>query len=184
MRAFIGIDFDDRIKDNILELQQKLRKYAVKGRWKHSDNFHLTLKFLDEIDQKQQEMINENLKSVCSKYQPFNLQISGLGKFNGRDSIRVLWLGLAGDIQVLNFLQNTIENELVPLGFQQERRNYNPHITIAQEVIFECPYEEIIKTIGKFELNTSIVSSLYLFKSEQVQNKRIYTKVSEYKFTL
>ena len=53
MRTFIGIDFEDAIKNNILELQNKLRKYVVKGRWKHSDNFHLTLKFLDEIDSEQ-----------------------------------------------------------------------------------------------------------------------------------
>lgn len=184
MRTFIGIDFEDAIKNNILELQNKLRKYAVKGRWKHSDNFHLTLKFLDEIDSEQQQLINRALKNLCSKQQPFSLQISGIGKFNGKDSIRVLWLGLAGDIPVLNSFQRSIECELAPLGFPQEKRCYNPHITIAQDVVFECGFDEIKRSIGKFGLNSSVVDSIYLFKSEQVQNKRIYTHISEYKFSL
>lgn len=184
MRAFIGIDFENEIKNGILELQQRLKKYAVKGRWKHFDNFHLTLKFLNEIDSKQQQLINKTLINLCSKQQPFGLQISGLGIFNGRDSIRVIWLGLAGDISALNSLQRSIECELAPLGFAQDKRSYNPHITIAQDVVFECGFDEIKKSIGKFELNSSIVDSIYLFKSEQVQNKRIYTKESGYKLEL
>lgn len=184
MRAFIGIDFEDEIKKRILELQQRLKKYAVKGRWKHIDNFHLTLKFLNEIDLRQQELINVAMRGICSKQKPFSLQISGIGKFNGRDSIRVLWIGLTGDIQILNSLQNAIENELAPIGFPQEKRNYNPHITIAQDVVFECGFDEIKKSIGKFELNSSVVDSIYLFKSEQVQNKRIYTKIEKYALDL
>ncbi|MGI6606696.1 MAG: RNA 2',3'-cyclic phosphodiesterase [Peptococcia bacterium] len=97
MRAFIGIDFAPEVKKEIFNLQQRLRKYALRGRWKHSDNFHLTLKFLDEISLTQQAQINEAMQKVCLGQKPFKLAVTSLGVFNGKEAIRVLWLGLTGD---------------------------------------------------------------------------------------
>ena len=46
MRAFIGIDFEENTKNAIRDLQQDYREAALKGRWKHHDNFHITLKLV------------------------------------------------------------------------------------------------------------------------------------------
>lgn len=182
MRTFIGIDFDDDLKKSIFELQQRLKELAVKGRWKYSDNFHLTLKFLDEINMNQKKEIDDVVRKICSERKPFTLSLSGLDIFPGRDSIRVLWLGVKGDIPELKSLQESVDLALEPIGFKKEKRAYRPHITIGQDVVFKHEFEEIKSMMGEIEFKPFKVKRLFLFKSEQIGHKRVYTKIEEYKF--
>lgn len=45
---------------------------------------------------------------------------------------------------------------------------------------FECPFDHIRDSIGQINFSPINVTALTLFKSEQIQNKRIYSKISEY----
>jgi 2'-5' RNA ligase len=182
IRAFIGIDLGNDCKAYIHGLQQSLRKYAVRGRWKHSDNFHLTLKFLDEIDEKQQRLIEKMLSDVCMSRESFGLEVSELGSFRGRDSIRVLWLGLTGELKPLQSLAGDIEKALIQIGFPAENRPYVPHITIGQDIVFEHSFEQVRDSVGHIGFGPMKIEKLTLFKSEQLQNKRVYTKISEFGF--
>lgn len=181
MRAFIGIDLESGMKKDVRDLQQKLRLQAEKGRWKHSDNFHLTLKFLDEISPDQKQQIDDAMMQLCTGTRPFNLALSDLGIFPGREDVRVLWLGLTGDMKELQTLYAEVNKVLTPMGFSPENRSYSPHITLGQDIIFRSGFNGVKGSIGEVKLPAFTVRSLYLFKSEQVQNKRIYTRVSEYK---
>lgn len=180
MRAFLGIDLENKMKMEILNLQKTLRNHTVQGRWKHSDNFHLTLKFLDEISLKQKQQIDGAMEKMCAAVNPFSLSLSGLGIFPGRDAVRVLWLGLTGDVEELQALYEGINKQLMPLGFPSEKRGYSPHITLGQEIVFKTGFDEIKQKMGEVRFEAFPVKYLYLFKSEQVQNKRIYSKISEY----
>ncbi|HAF60475.1 MAG TPA: RNA 2',3'-cyclic phosphodiesterase [Bacillota bacterium] len=180
MRAFIGIDFEDNIKDEICSLQQQYREHAIRGRWKHRDNFHITLKFLREVSPKQKAMIDGIMVSICKNHKPFELKLAETGIFGGRGSIRVLWLGLGGDRDALFSLQNEIDLALELVGFQRESRKYSPHVTIGQDILFEEDFETVKQSIPIKQFKPLQVKSLYLFKSEQIQNKRVYTKVSQY----
>ncbi len=180
IRAFIGIDFEPDCKKYIFDLQQSLRKYAVRGRWKHSSNFHLTLKFLDEISPTQKELIDARLHDICKARKEFSLNVSEAGVFKGRDMIRVLWLGLDGDIQTLSQLAAKIDESVSELGFPIERRPFTPHITIGQDIIFQCPFDEIKDAVSRISYGPIEVKTVNLFKSEQLQGKRIYTKISGY----
>lgn len=181
MRVFIGIDFDKALKDQIFEFQQSLKKYAVKGRWKYVDNFHLTLKFLDEINLTQQQQIDSVMKKISLEHNPFSLGVGDLGKFDGKTSIRVLWMGLNGDTKELQALHENIDEALAVEGFLQEKRSFKPHVTIGQDISLKYPFEEIQRDFNKVKFTSFGVNSIYLYKSEQIQNKRIYTKVAEYK---
>ncbi|MEQ6360665.1 RNA 2',3'-cyclic phosphodiesterase, partial [Thermoanaerobacter thermohydrosulfuricus] len=50
MRAFVGIDIGEKTIEQIVRFQETLKNYTVKGRWTYKDNFHITLKFLGEIE--------------------------------------------------------------------------------------------------------------------------------------
>jgi len=164
----------------VYDLQQRLRKYALKGRWKYIDNFHLTLKFLDEISISQRQQIDELMNRICAGQAQFKLEAAELGIFPGKDSVRVLWLGLSGDIKHLRLFAGKIDSSLTEIGFQPEKRPYTPHITIGQDIIFECPFEQIHESVGRINIGPVNVTQAALFKSEQIENKRIYTKISEY----
>lgn len=182
MRSFIGIDFAREVKTEISRLQSKLRAYSVAGRWKYIDNFHLTLKFLDEIDSDMVSKIDEALTRISSVMDPFVLSMDNLGNFPGKDCLRVLWLGLGGELIKLRNLQSRIDDELQPLGFTRERRGYVPHITIAQDVAFSKEFEDIRNIVMDIKFHEIKVNGIHLFKSEQIGNKRVYTSIKDYKF--
>lgn len=184
IRAFIGIDFDRDVKRGIYDLQQRIRSYAQKGRWKYVDNFHLTLKFLAEVNLTQKARIDDAMEKICLANTPLDLAVTGMGIFAGKDSIRVLWLGLTGDTEKINLLQQEINKQLAPIGFLPENRKFQPHITIGQDIIFECGFDQIRDTIGEVNFGMMKINGLFLFKSEQIQHKRVYSKVSKYDFSI
>jgi len=184
MRAFLGIDFNRELKQEILNIQLKLRSLASSGSWKYVDNFHLTLKFLGEIESNQVEKISKVLDVICKQTPKFSLNISGFGSFPGRDCLRVVFLGVAGDTDKLERLQQEIESGLETIGFMKEKRSYTPHITIGQNIILKNG-KNYIKQLdaSQVKLHEIKVDRVYLFKSEQVGGKRIYTPIRTYELS-
>ena len=50
MRLFIAINFDDSFKTGLLNIINTLKRNGIKGNFTLSDNLHLTLVFLGEIE--------------------------------------------------------------------------------------------------------------------------------------
>ncbi len=180
MRAFIAIDFSNGLKSRIAELQNKLRPEILAGRWKHIDNFHLTLKFLDEISSEQMENIKQQLNGLVKEHEGFSLNISKLGRFDGREGIRVLWLGLGGEQEKLLKLQKDIDKALSETGFPKEKREFRPHVTIGQEIIPGENFEKTLAGVGFDSYPEIKVDRVELFKSEQIGKKRVYTSIASF----
>lgn len=177
MRSFIGINFSREVKEDISGIQSQIRSNALKGRFKHVDNFHITLKFLGEIDQKQADEIARQMQGIAPKHRSFELKLQGIGRFKGREGIRTLYLGLGGNIEALQQLNQDVENAMESIGFKKEGRPYTPHITISQDLMLKLPYEELIQQIDMSSTHRIQVHKIELIKSEQIQNKRIYTPI-------
>jgi 2'-5' RNA ligase len=183
MRVFIAVDFNDEIKRKLAEIQAGLRKYTVSGRWKHIGNFHLTLKFLGEIDTKAERLIGERLVKVSSGRQTFRLEFSNLGYFPGRENIRVLWLGLEGDMGDLHNLYEKIDAEMAGIGFKPEKRKYTPHITLGQDLMLKEEFESLRRRVNISDIPKLTVDKITLFKSEQIGKRRVYTVLNDYRFS-
>lgn len=144
----------------------------------------MTLKFLAEVSEDQLASIDAVMISLAQQQTPFRLEFTGLGQFRGRDSIRVVWLGLAGELAVLAHLQSQIEHCLVPVGFAAEARPFAPHVTLGQDVIFTQDFREIQRSLGPVTIKPVTVDYLTLFKSEQIEGRRVYTPIHRYDFNL
>jgi len=182
LRAFIGIDFNRDIKAEMFRIQQFYRTHAKQGRWKYPGNFHLTLKFLNEITDEQKAAIDEKMTGTCGHCKPFYLYPDKAGMFESRDNVRVLWLGLGGDTEKLDLLQKAVSGKLCEIGFPCDKREFAPHITIGQDVMFKKDFDKTKQIEYGIKQFGETIDKLYLFKSEQKGNKRVYTKISEYDF--
>ncbi|MFZ5353003.1 MAG: RNA 2',3'-cyclic phosphodiesterase [Bacillota bacterium] len=178
MRSFIGIDFNRETKDGIAAVQAIIRNNSKRGRFKYIGNFHLTLKFLGDIEDNNVVRIGRTLRECASQISSFDICVDDIGLFSGRDSIHALWLGLGGNTDALLLLNGTIEQALSGLGFKKEVKPYIPHITIAQDLILERPFEELKKQIDLSCIKPIKVSKIELIKSEQIGNKRVYTPIN------
>jgi 2'-5' RNA ligase len=182
MRTFFSIEFDNELKEEITALQNKLRQHTYRGRWKYKDNFHITLKFLGDIEHKDISCILDNVEDL-SEIKSFSLSIDKLGYFMGKNNIRVLWLGLGGEIELLKNLKNSIDKRLVQSGFEIEKRKFTPHITIAQDIISETDFDNLIKIFNNYDFPKINVKAFNLMLSEQIGNKRIYSVLNTIKLS-
>ena len=132
MRLFIAIDLSESVKEALLDVAtqmgQKLPAGAV--RWVKPEQLHLTLRFLGETAVAQLPALQNQLTQLTKAKKPFHLQLNGVGAFPNRRRPRVVWAGLAGELAALQTLQKELEERLVGLGWPEEKRPFNPHISL------------------------------------------------------
>ena len=123
MRLFIAVDFNE-LKDYFAELQSFLPKNA---RLSYTKAFHITLKFLGEVQPEKVGNVVDILKSI--KFNAFSVALDSVGIFPTENYIRVVWVGIKPEERILE-LQGSIDNALKPL-FKKEK-DFKAHITLAR----------------------------------------------------
>lgn len=123
-RLFTGLEIPAETGFNLSLLRGGLRG----ARWIDPENYHITLRFIGDVDDRMADEVAESLDRVHRK--SFDLRLDGLGSFgNGKPhSIHAR----VASCQALNELQGEQERILQRLGLPAERRKYVPHVTIAR----------------------------------------------------
>jgi 2'-5' RNA ligase len=132
MRTFIAIDLDEGIKKELAALVEELRPLGKNVRWVNPSGMHLTLKFLGETSAPQFQDACGALEQVIGRHPAFSLALKSTGVFPpGRRDPRVLWVGVEDNPNLIA-LQADVELGLEKLGWEKEKREYHPHLTIGR----------------------------------------------------
>ncbi len=172
MRLFIAINFEEKLKDEVQDIIQDIKKHSQKGRFVKNEHMHLTLEFLGEIPSQKVGLIEEAMDQVSCR--AFTLQLSKIGYFKRRGG-NIYWIGLKKN-QTLFKIQKELHNLLLKKGFKLESREYSPHLTIGRRVIMDRTFnlDEYIEPLK--ELNI-IVDRIDLMKSENIDGKLRHTVI-------
>jgi 2'-5' RNA ligase len=98
------------------------------ARWIDPEFYHLTLRFIGDIDDYVANEIADVLGRVHRR--PFSIRVDGLTSFGGRKP-RAL-VGSIAPVPALMELQAEHERLLQRLGLEPEGRKYTPHVTLAR----------------------------------------------------
>ena len=121
VRSFIAVDI---VKSSILDAIEMIQKdlLSTGANIKNVDvnNIHLTIRFLGDV----REGLIEDLKSLVSRLEiiPFVIELGGVGSFPNLRRPRVIWVGISQGSAELVEVFKRLENELIGLGFEKERR--------------------------------------------------------------
>ncbi|MFC1878158.1 RNA 2',3'-cyclic phosphodiesterase [Thermodesulfobacteriota bacterium] len=183
-RAFVAIELPEKIKRDIRKLQHDLMSYRFDIRWVKPRNMHLTLKFLGDVDPVHVEAIGNVLAEIVGQTPVFELLPRGMGVFPNIRQPRILWTGIAGQMDALRYLHRSVENALDPLGFTAEKRLFKGHLTIGRNKKRIDPKRlaDALRTHQRFESDPFAVERLVLFKSELLPGGPNYTKLYEMPF--
>lgn len=157
--------------------RNQIKQNSVKGNFTKKDNFHLTLKFIGDVEMDQLEILKRAIDKVVIKGKSFSLSLKKIGRFQ-RGEKSIVWVGLNKN-KDLEELQNRLENILEKEGYPKEQRKFTPHITLGREVIFQCDFEELQKMI-EIKGQEILVNKVSLMESKRVNGNLkyipIYTK--------
>jgi RNA 2',3'-cyclic 3'-phosphodiesterase len=127
--AAIKITPDPVFMNQIHLLQKSLGHERLK--WVEDHNIHVTLKFFGETPEKKIPEIQNILQSVAGKTGIFELSIKKLGIFGSSYNPRVIWVGIE-PYHSLVFLMKQVQEELRTIGYEPDRQNLVPHLTIGR----------------------------------------------------
>ena len=170
MRWFIGIDLSVDATQEIERLQRIIKPHFI-GKITSSENLHLTLKFLGEIEDTTLDYVKKELSTI--KHQSFELTLNELGVFS-QQFIKMVWVKVSTVP-----LQSLIDNYLKDI-FEPEHR-FMGHITIARVKRIEDK-QSFLKLINNTTINKIIftVREFYLKESILTNKGPIYKVIDKY----
>ncbi len=177
VRCFIALDLPREAINCIKDVQKLIEKQNIfTGKFTETENLHLTLKFLGEIDEDKIEEVKKKLREI--KFNEFEAELGEVGIFSEK-FIKIVWMKLNG--KGVFDLQKQIDCKLEDL-FKPEGR-FMSHITITRvkNVSDRKKFLEYIKNIKVKKIKFK-VEKFFLKKSELLAEGPVYEDLEEYNF--
>ncbi len=132
IRSFIAIPLKPPILRAAAKLVERLSEDKDGIKWVPSDNLHLTLKFLGDVDNVEVPKICDVIAQVCDPIEQFEILFTGIGGMPTAERPRVICSTVDDETQSLKRLVCQLEIRLADLGFKPEPREYVPHLTLGR----------------------------------------------------
>lgn len=135
-RLFVALEPAEPVRRRVAAAAEKLRRAAGLAadevRWIPDENVHLTLQFLGAVPEERVDGVCAAIAAAAAGARPMLLEVKGAGGFPNSRRPRVVWLGLAGEVEVLTTLVGEFGRRLAPLGFPPEARPFSAHLTLGR----------------------------------------------------
>lgn len=179
IRAFLAIEPPDNILQALSTLQEKLKR-EISGRinWTKPQGQHLTLKFFGDISVEDVKNICSTVESRIASVSSLNLKIEKLGVFPDERRPKVIWCGVAGDLEKLSELQKQLDSDFASIGFPIEDRSFRAHLTLGRikESQGLTGISETLTKHNAFVAGVFECRELILFQSKLLPQGAVYTK--------
>ena len=174
-RLFTGVE----IPSDVGQALATLRGGLPGARWIDPENYHLTLRFIGDVDDTTAHEVASMLGRV--KRGPFELHMEGLISFGGRKP-RAVVASVAPERALLD-MQSEHERLMQRIGLEPEGRKYTPHVTLAR--LRESSSEQVAEYLsarGYFRTSRFRVSRFVLFSSRASTGGGPYVVEASYPF--
>lgn len=176
MRLFVGLDLPQDVRQHLAATRTGMNG----ARWVALENFHITLRFIGEVDRHQAADLDAALDDILAP--AFDLTLRGVGKFATRGRLRAVWAGVEPSA-ALAHLHDKVERACVIAGFQSEQRKFKPHVTLAR---FKGAPEQVaggfLEDHAGFVSRDVAVARFTLFESTLGHEGAHYTALRTYGF--
>jgi len=122
-----------------LALSLSLLRGGLPGaRWIDVENYHITLRFIGDVDGRTADELVDRLDRIDRPELP--LSLNGIGSF-GSKKPHSIWAGVAPTAE-LSALQGEIERICQRIGLPPDPRKFMPHVTLAR--LKNCRLDDVV----------------------------------------
>ena len=133
MRLFVAVNFSAEARDAI---QSAIDKFPVRDppwRWVGPQNWHLTIKFLGEVDTARAVALAPALEQVARGHHTFEMTLGAFGGFPNLRQPRVLFFKVESGAAELGKLAHDVDTAVEKaMGLPRESRGFHAHATVAR----------------------------------------------------
>lgn len=137
-RLFIALE----VPRNVALSLSLLRGGVPGARWIDVENYHITLRFIGDVDNRTADEIVDRLDRIDRP--EFQANLTGIGSFGSKKPHSV-WAGVSVSPELLA-LQAEIERICQRIGLPPDPRNFIPHVTLAR--LKNCRLDDVVQYLG------------------------------------
>ncbi len=178
VRIFIGIELEDETRQILQTSAKNLETCVEKGRFARAENYHLTLHFLGEMDEKALERVKTCTANTAKCFECFELELGKIGAFTKKNR-KIIWAGISNGTYHLDRVYKTLEEQLIEAGFPIERSPYTPHITFGRQFIVDMSDDALSQAAG-LPAHKFYVRNITVFESTRVNDLLTYVPLQRY----
>ncbi|MDW7739473.1 MAG: RNA 2',3'-cyclic phosphodiesterase [Bacillota bacterium] len=179
LRLFIAVDLSDKQKHEVLNMQHRASEYLEGIKWVKPEGMHLTLKFIGETEEHKITEIKSAMDKAFMNYEPIETVFGGCGVFPNLSRARIFWVDVSRGKEALNRLASSIDSELILYGFEPEKRDYRPHLTIGR-ARYPLP-DKLVKIFLEqeeyFESPPNNICEVILYQSRLTKHGAVYNRL-------
>ena len=185
MRIFISLNVDEAIRNQVSELQQKVKEKQKSHstefiKWENKNKFHITVFFLGDVKHEKADVINKELDiySYEHKHGKIVFESNGFSCFPNFKYPRILFVDLKNDDGKATEFYRELSSVLKPFGFVFEKK-FRPHLTLARiKGNFKPDFLNINEEI-KFNFKIE-VDKFHLMESKLFQSGSLYKEIRSF----
>jgi 2'-5' RNA ligase len=164
-------------------LEDRFREAKIPIQWLPLTCFHVTLKYLGEVEVPVLDIVEEELSKICEKLDPFPVKLSKLSYQQGSNASGYLWIGVEAEANLLNSLIELMNITLESIGFSKSNMEVLPHVTLGIVPDGNAPelIESTICSIQPPDISASLVREITLFNMDWIdpaKSFQIFSRLS------
>jgi 2'-5' RNA ligase len=186
MRAFLAVPSDSMWVESARGLVARLRDRFPRASWTKPESWHLTLKFLGEIDEKFVALFGEEIGAAALETVTGEIETGPAAVFPERGRPRVLGVGFSPSpgLESVARLARHAQETATRLGLPGEDRLFHAHVTFAR---IRDPWppeavEEYRREVESWPSPTWLARSCVLFESLLTPDGALHTPILEWTF--
>ena len=132
IRTFIALAVPIDIRNRMGEVQSRLKQGGAVVRWESPEKLHATIKFLGDIEEGRLQQVLDMCDETIRQFADLDVRFESLGVFPNLTKPCVVWIGCSDLSGSLEKIKGRLDQRLAPLGFEIEKRRFQPHVTLGR----------------------------------------------------
>ena len=178
VRAFFAVELNGAVRAALAQAVESLRgePWAAPVRWVRSENLHLTLRFLGDIEPEVVPALAESVRQHIAPIAPFELAVASIALFPDRRRPRAVAAEVGQNARAtLEILARAVETGVVGQGLEPEERSFRAHITLGRIRGRLSARPGIDTPLSPAHL---LVRDVVLYRSELVPTGAVYSELA------
>lgn len=168
-RTFISFAPPLDIREEMTTLQDHLKESHAEVKWEHPDQFHATIKFLGDMDERALPDVLATVRGAVANFSPLTISFQTLGAFPTIYQPRIVWVSCNDSDGSLLDMKELLDSMLLRLGFPKDEQIFHPHVTLGRvksnrnvqyltPMLEKCTFEPRITVVDGISVMKSLLT--------------------------
>lgn len=167
MRLFVAVDVPPDIVHQIETVKEKLAATKADVRWVSSHNYHVTVKFIGEVEEPRVPELLDRVERAAAQVPAFEVEVEGIDRLPEKGPARVIMSRILSPDNRMTKLHRLVDSAVGGMGLPLDTRVLLPHLTLGR-VRTNHGVNRLLRLVEKHDLDffgSFLVTNVCVYQS-------------------